>query len=65
MDAIMDFYDRTMAIASFSGVGRLPEISVPLRSNAKCPIGLSLAAGYYQDEFLLDVVRERFTDQSV
>ncbi len=58
MDAIKDFYARTMAVTSFSGVGRLPEISAPLLSACGCPVGLSLAAAHYQDEFLLGVVRE-------
>lgn len=58
MEAVLDFYDRTMAVTSFSGVGRLPEISAPLLSVDGCPVGLSLAAGHYQDEFLLAAARE-------
>ncbi|HWR40241.1 MAG TPA: amidase family protein [Patescibacteria group bacterium] len=58
MEAVLDFYDRTMAGTSFSGVGRLPEISAPLLSIDGCPVGLSLAAAYYQDEFLLTAVHE-------
>jgi amidase len=58
MEAVFDFYDRTMAVTSFAGVGRLPEISVPLLSIGGCPVGLSLAASHYQDEFLLAVVHE-------
>jgi amidase len=58
MEAVLDFYDRTMAVTSFSGVGRLPEISAPLLTAEGCPVGLSIAAGHYQDEFLLDVARE-------
>lgn len=56
----MDFYDRTMAITSFSGIGRLPEISVPVATFDGAPIGLSLAAGCYQDEFLLAAARQLF-----
>lgn len=58
MEAVLDFYDRTMAVTSFSGVGRLPEISAPLFSIGGCPVGLSLAAAHYQDEFLLAAVYE-------
>ncbi|MEN6621039.1 MAG: amidase family protein [Smithella sp.] len=58
MEAVLDFYDRTMAVTSFSGVGRLPEISAPLLSIGGCPVGVSLAAAHYQDEFLLAAVRE-------
>lgn len=57
-EAAMDFYDRTMAITAFSGVGRLPEVSAPLLSVDGCPVGLSIAAGNYQDEILLDAVRQ-------
>lgn len=55
--SVLDFYGRTMAITSFSGVGRLPEISAPLSSCDGCPVGLSIAAGPYQDESLLAAVR--------
>lgn len=58
MEAVLDFYDRTMAITSFSGVGRLPEISAPLLSVDGCPVGLSFAAAHYEDEFLLESVGE-------
>lgn len=56
-DAVMDFYDRTMTITAFSGVGRLPEVSAPLLTVDGCPVGLSFAARHYQDEFLLKAVR--------
>lgn len=52
--AVLDYYDRTMAVTSFAGVARLPEITVPLAQVDGLPVGLSLAAGHYQDEFLLD-----------
>lgn len=54
---VLDFYDRTMTITAFSGVGRLPEISAPLLTVDGCPVGLSFAARNYQDEFLLTTVR--------
>ncbi len=55
---VLDFYDRTMTITAFSGVGRLPEISAPLLTVDDCPVGLSFAAGHYQDEYLLAAVRQ-------
>jgi amidase len=62
LPAVLDFYDRSMAITAFAGVGRLPEISAPLLTVAGCPVGLSLAAGPYQDEFLLDAARALLTE---
>jgi amidase len=61
METVQDFYNRTMAVTSFSGVGRLPEISAPLLSVDGCPVGLSFAAGHYQDEFLLESVGRLLT----
>ncbi|WP_319773184.1 amidase family protein [Breoghania sp.] len=58
LDAVADFYDRTMIMTAFSGVGRLPEISAPLLTVDGCPVGLSFAAAHYQDEFLLRAVSE-------
>jgi amidase len=57
LDAVMDFYNRTMTITAFSGVARLPEISAPLLTVEGCPVGLSFAAGHYQDEFLLSALK--------
>jgi amidase len=52
--AVLDYYDRTMTVTAFAGVARLPEVSLPIAQVDGVPVGLSLAAGYYQDEFLLD-----------
>ena len=60
LEPALDFYNRTMAITSFSGVGRLPEISIPAAQIDGVPIGISLAAGHYQDEFLLDAAKQLF-----
>jgi amidase len=57
LETVVDFYDRTMAVTSFAGVGRLPQISAPLLTVDGLPVGLSFAAGHYRDEFLLDAVR--------
>jgi amidase len=56
LNAVLDFYDRTMTITAFSGVARLPEITAPLLTVDDCPVGLSFASGHYQDEFLLEAV---------
>ncbi|MGL4602982.1 MAG: amidase family protein [Iodobacter sp.] len=60
LEAVLDFYGRTMAVTSFAGVARLPEITIPVSHIAGVPVGLSLVAGYYQDEFLLDAAKELF-----
>ena len=57
-ESVINFYDKTMAITAFSGVGRLPEISAPLLIVDECPVGFSIAAGTLQDEFLLNAVGE-------
>lgn len=58
LSAVLDFYDRTMAVTSFAGVARLPEITLPLAEVDGVPVGLSLAAGHYHDEFLLDAAQQ-------
>ncbi len=58
LESVGRFYDRTMAITAFSGVGRLPEVSAPLLKVDGCPVGLSFAAAHYQDEFLLASLRD-------
>jgi len=49
-----------MAITSFAGIGRLPEISIPGADVEGIPIGVSLAAGHYQDEFLMSAAKQLF-----
>jgi amidase len=58
----MDYYKRTMSITSFAGVACLPEISIPVAKVRNIPIGLSLAAGYRQDEFLLTAAKQLFEE---
>ena len=60
METAVDFYDRTMAITAFSGVARLPEITIPITTVDNAPVGLSIAAGFYQDEFLISAVKQLF-----
>lgn len=54
LPAVLDYYDRTMAVTAFAGVARLPEVTLPVAQVDGVPVGLSLAAAHYQDEFLLD-----------
>jgi len=65
LPAVLDFYDRSMAVTSFAGVARLPEITLPLAQVEGIPVGLSLAAGHYQDEFLLDACQHLWGVQSI
>ena len=59
---IMEFYNRTMTITSFAGIGRLPEISIPVADIDGIPIGVSLTAGNYQDEFLMRAAKQLFNE---
>jgi amidase len=58
----MDYYKRTMSITSFAGIAYLPEISIPVIKVRNSPLGLSLAAVYRQDEFLLAAAKKLFTE---
>jgi amidase len=51
------FYPRTLALTSIAGMGRLPQISLPLAHAGEVPIGLSLLAGHGQEAFLLAVAK--------
>ena len=58
LEAAVDFYDPTMTITAFSASHVFPQISASLMTVENCPVGLSFVAGDYQDEFLLNAVRE-------
>jgi len=51
------YYPRTLSLTSIAGIGRLPQVTLPLGNVGGVPVGLSLAAAYGQDAFLLGVAR--------
>lgn len=57
-DRNSDYYVRTLPVTAVSGVGRLPQLSLPLGQVGTVPIGLSLAAARGNDLFLLNVAKQ-------
>jgi amidase len=51
-----DYYPRALPLTSLAGVGRLPQVSLPLGNIGGVPVGLSLVGRFGQDAFLLGVV---------
>jgi amidase len=51
------YYARTSALTSLAGIGRLPQVSLPLAHVSGVPIALSLLARHGQDRFLLQVAK--------
>jgi amidase len=53
-----EYYPRTLSLTSVAGIGRLPQVSLPLAESASgVPVGLSLLAANGRDAFLLSVVK--------
>jgi amidase len=52
-----DYYPRTLSLTSIAGIGRLPQVSLPLAESGGVPVGLSLLAARGQDAFLLGVAQ--------
>ncbi len=48
-----DYYPRTLSLTSLAGIGRLPQVSLPLAEFGGVPVGLSLLAARGRDSFLL------------
>jgi len=57
-DRNSDYYRRALSLTAISGVGRLPQISLPLATTSGAPIGLSLLGPYGEDLFLIQVVKQ-------
>ena len=53
-----DYYQRALSLTAIAGVGRLPQVSMPLATVDSAPIGLSLIGAHGEDLFLLQVARE-------
>ncbi|HEX5471425.1 MAG TPA: amidase family protein, partial [Lacipirellulaceae bacterium] len=56
-DRNSDYYWRTLSINAIAGVGRMPQVTMPLGHMAGAPIGLSLLAAHRRDLHLLDAIR--------
>jgi len=52
-----DFRARALAILCIAGLGRLPQVTLPLATLDGCPLGLSLVAARGQDTLLLELAR--------
>jgi amidase len=52
-----NYYPRTLSLTAIAGIGRLPEVSLPLAEVGGVPVGLSLLAAHGQDAYLLGVVQ--------
>ncbi len=59
------YYPRTLSFTAIAGIGRLPQVSMPLPDLEGVPIGLSLVAAQGMDAFLLTVVREVVSRRSL
>jgi len=52
------YYPRTLALTSIAGMGRLPQVSMPMADIDGVPVGLSLLARHRQDLLLLEVAKK-------
>jgi amidase len=51
------YYPRALGLTSIAGIGRLPQVSMPVAHSAGAPVGLSLLARHGQDAFLLEMTQ--------
>ena len=51
------YYPRTLALTSLAGIGRLPQVSLPIAEVSGVPVGLSLLARHGRDRLLLQVAK--------
>src|SRR5262249_21085604 len=51
------YYPRTSALTSIAGIGRLPQVSLPVGHAGGVPVGLSLLARHGQDTLLLEAAK--------
>ena len=57
-DQTTAFRERAMGMLCISGIGRLPQVSLPLASVNGLPLGLSMVAARGNDEMLLEVAKQ-------
>jgi amidase len=52
-DRTGSYYRKALSLTSLAGIGRLPQVSMPLAKTPDSPVGLSLIGAHNQDLFLL------------
>jgi amidase len=52
-----DYYPRALYLTSLAGIGRMPQVSLPLAESGGVPVGLSLLAARGRDAFLLGAAK--------
>ncbi|HEY9073441.1 MAG TPA: amidase family protein, partial [Desulfobaccales bacterium] len=52
------YYPRTLALTAIAGLGRLPQVTLPLTEVGGVPIGLSLLAAHGNDAWLLGAAQQ-------
>jgi amidase len=52
-----DFYSRTLSLTSIAGIGRLPQVSMPLANVSGVPVGLSFIGPHGEDMWLLQMAQ--------
>ena len=60
-----DYYRRTLSVTSIGGIGRLPEVTIPIAQINSVPVGLSLAAAQGEDMNLLEFVRKIVAERPI
>jgi amidase len=56
-----EYYRRTLSVTSIAGIGRLPEVTIPIAQVDNVPVGLSFAAARGEDMNLLEFVQKNVT----
>jgi amidase len=51
------YYPRALSLTCLAGIGRLPQVSLPLAESGGVPVGLSLLAARGRDAFLLGAAK--------
>lgn len=52
-----DYYPRALSLTSLAGIGRVPQVTLPVADVSGVPVGLSLLTGHGHDGILLEVAR--------
>ena len=56
--ALQTYYPRTLSLTAIAGLGKLPQVSLPLADLNGAPLGLSLLAAHGNDAFLLAAMQQ-------
>src|SRR5262249_26008485 len=52
-----EYYVHLLSVTSVAGIGRLPQVTLPIAQTGGVPVGLSVAGAFGEDKYLFEAIQ--------